>query len=170
MKKEIGHKSLNIFDESYIDWIKPEKEPKTELDADIIQESQMEDDKTTVSENVIVPQVSASGSLTDHSPNCQLRRALEDTIGNYITKEVLTCCAQNPALQVAKATNSQLHVATNVVDSAGLAVPTDLYLQMLVLVGRQIDLIYMLQQTSRMHYMWQQKIHQHPQTLLPLLN
>ena len=70
MKKEIGHISFNIFDESYIDWIKQKKEPKIESNMDTTQESPSVDSSRTVSENVVTPQVSTSGSLTEHSPNC----------------------------------------------------------------------------------------------------
>ena len=72
VKKEIGHILFNIFDKSYIDWIKQEREPKIEPNVDNIQESPMKDNKRTVCENVVIPQVSESGSLTEHSPNCQL--------------------------------------------------------------------------------------------------
>ena len=106
VKKEIGQVLFNIFDESYIDWIKQEKEPKKEQEADITQERKMENSNLTVNENVILPQVSVTGSLIDHSLNCQLQLALKDTINDGNTMSVLTCCAQNPALQVAITTNS----------------------------------------------------------------
>ena len=126
VKKEIGQISFNIFDESYIDWIKQEKEPKKEQEEDHIREPKSESIKLANSENMILPQVSVSGLLSDHSPNCQLQLALEDNTNDRGSMDVLTCCGQNPALQVAMTINSQLHVAMNANDSVGLLVVTSM--------------------------------------------
>ena len=125
VKKEIGQILSNIFDKRYIDWIKQEKEPKKEQAEDQLLEPKSESIESTQSGNEILPQVSVSASLNDHSPNCQLQLALEDNTNDRGSTDVLTCCDHNPALQVVMTGDPQLHVAMDVTsDSDGLLVAT----------------------------------------------
>ena len=103
------HIQLSLFDDSYADLIKVEKDIKTETEtASIKQETVI--GSMTYEEKQALLKVCDTSSLHDHSPTCQLRITLEGTRMAKENNKILQCCEQ---LQVATGSTDTVSVATN---------------------------------------------------------
>ena len=111
---------LNLFDDSYADLIKVEKDIKTETDTSSIKQETVIG--SAINEEKQAPlKVCDTSSLHDHSPTCQLRITLEGTGMAKENSRIVQCCEQ---LQVATGITDTLSVATTA--SSALPVAMDI--------------------------------------------
>ena len=110
---------LNLFDDSYADLIKVEKDIKTETETPSIEQETVIG-SVTYEEKQAPPKVCDTSLLHDYSPTCQLRITLEGTRMAKENNTILQCCEQ---LQVATGSTDTVSVATNA--SSMLPVATD---------------------------------------------
>ena len=100
-----GNLLLNIFDDSYADLIKCEPDPEENLN--LKSEPLIENVVVSVETKLILGSLENMCSLSDHSPMCQLRLALEQEYGESakdLSLSISACC---------KPTDMELHVATD---------------------------------------------------------
>ena len=90
---------LDIFDKNYIDWLKCE--PGIKVVQSLIvktEESSVAQSDQDATKNEVIQDVR---SLSEHSPSCQLRIALENASVDQSPDEVMQCCANDTTLDVA---------------------------------------------------------------------
>ena len=124
-EKVSGVIHLDLFDENYIDWLKCEPRIKVEqsliVKTEELCEAKIDQDAT---KNEVIQDVR---SLSEHSPSCQLRIALENARVDQSPDKVMQCCADDMTLDVAMITPNEDLVLTNtmrdVCDIPGLERP-----------------------------------------------
>ena len=115
-EKVSGVIHLDIFDENYIDWLKCE--PKIRVEQSLIvktEESSVAQNDKDATKNEVIQDVR---SLSEHSPSCQLRIALENANMVQSPDKVMQCCANDTTLDVATITPNEVIVFANTMHDA----------------------------------------------------